>query len=209
MRPTILLATTALALLMFTAAANAATITISGIPSVVAVNDTFTVTVTGDFSDFTCSSCIVQLNFSTLLGTAGVLDVVGGASTSPSIFGWEFTPGSFFGGLDLVPGFVPNNNLDPQIVRSGAWLGLTPGGHLNGDWAPVLATVTFQAIGTGSTTVTPDFAPGDLFQTDVGDESGSVSFLGGGTVTVPEPSMAGLSIAVLGTLYGIRRIRRG
>ena len=135
----------ATALIVFGAlSANAATITLSGLPGgPIAVNDTFTITLTADFTDQTCSSCVVQLNFSTLLGTAGVLDVVGGAS-SPTIFGWEFAPGSFFGGVSLVPGFVPNNTLDPAVVRSGSWLGLSPGGHVNGDWAPVLATVTFR-----------------------------------------------------------------
>jgi len=207
MRFPTLRALTLTTLLIFGAAsAQAATVTISGIPAQVAVDDTFTVTLTSDFTDFTSNNTIFQLNFSTFIDGA-VLEIVDGVSAD-QIFGWEAAPGAFVSPLPLVPNFVPNNNLDIDTVRTGSWLAISAAGNTQGDWAPVLATITFQAVAEGTSELTPGFAGGDTFQTTAGVVADQVTFLGAGIVTVPEPGIAGLSLAALITLYGIRRTRR-
>jgi len=199
----------ATALIVFGAfSAQAASITLSGLPTGdLAQGDTFTITLTGDFNDFAATATVFQLNFSTFID-GNVLAVVGG-SAAAQIFGWEAAPGSFVNPLPLVPGFVPNTNLDPNTVRTGAWLSGTPQGFAGlGDWAPVLATVTLQAVGLGGSQVDPGFAGGDTFQTTAGVVADQVSFFGGGVVNVvPEPTTAllvGLGLVGLG-VSGRRR----
>jgi len=90
-------------------------------------------------------------------------------------------------------------------VRAASFAALSPSGVASA--SETLATLTFRAIASGTSTVSGLVAAGDDVTVSGTSVAGSVMFTPSVTITVPEPASILMSLSALGTvaLVGWRR----
>lgn len=127
-----------------------------------------------------------------------VLEFVSGTSPGQILFNFS----TFEGVGRVTQPFVLGS--DPAgLVRAASFAALTPSGVASSD--ELLSTLTFEAVGAGSTPVFGLVAQGDDVTVSGVSVAGSVTFDPSATITVPEPSSVLLSLSALGTVFLVRR----
>lgn len=129
-----------------------------------------------------------------------------GGTQNPLVYDFVDPALGTLGGVPQISPLPPNNNIDPDVIRMGVWAGSIPFSEQANTlrWGvEQLATVTLEStgffvIGGRTTTLSPFFASGDVFELNGDLLTSGVTF---NSVTfIPEPTttlLLGLGLAGL------------